>query len=382
MSDFIDAAHRSVGFASPDHLVFLPVALALFVLAFGIYFLRLYGRPPRTLGSTYSLLGPMTLWLSAAFALALTVLAAARPFFVYGGTSFKWNAVDVVFVVDVSASMWVQDLRPSRLDIAIREVLDVPAEGILKEGDRAALYVFGTTAIRKAHLSTNIDRLLGIVVNLKRPDTLTGDAFPWDSDVASSFEHIYQSLDNQDRLQAGEEDWKPVKRSNRAVVLLTDGDFATDPEQTRRLDGALVEFQRRGASIYPIGIGTEQGAALKEILRLYPRRDYDETLGADLEDQYTRLNRAMLSYIARRTGGKEFVLNDPAVRANGFLRDAINAHRSVGFQLVSRDTRQDVWQYLVIVAIAVMVIGWCFTGLGRFALVFTGRSSQRGYRTP
>jgi hypothetical protein len=376
MADFINAVRRSVGFASPDHLVFAPVAAALFLLALVLYFFRLHGRPPRTFGSTYSLLGPMMVWVAVAFALALTVLAAARPFLLTGGSTFKWNAVDVVFVVDVSSSMWVQDLQPSRLDIAVREVVDLPAEGILTDGDRAALFVFGTTAVRKAHLSTNLDRLLDIAVNLKRPDTLTGDAFPWSSDLASALEHVYQSLDNQDRLQAGEEDWKPVQRTDRAVVLLTDGDVVPDPEQAKRLDAALVEFQRRGVRIYPVGIGTQYGAALREILRNYPARDYDETLAAELEDQHTRVNRAMLANIARRTGGKEFIVDDEAVRANGFLRDAISAHRSVGFQFVSRDVRQDVWQYLVIAAIVVVALGWCSTGLVRLAGIFP-RSRKR-----
>ena len=69
----------------------------------------------------------------------MVAVAAARPFWVYGGSSFKRGDVDVVVAIDASASMWVKDLGPSRLDLAVREALGLYTQDILTPGDRTAL---------------------------------------------------------------------------------------------------------------------------------------------------------------------------------------------------------------------------------------------------
>ena len=125
--------------------------------------------------------------------------------------------------------------------------------------------------------------------------------FPWDSDITTAFEHVYQSLDNQDRFEAGEEDWAPEHRSNRLVLLLTDGDFIAAAEQMPRFDVALTEFQRRGLRVYSIGIGSRIGVDLNVVLQDYILDvDYDTTLEADLEGLRTSLNMESLTLIEQR----------------------------------------------------------------------------------
>ena len=104
--------------------------------------------------------------------------------------------------------------------LAVREVLNLYTQEILTAGDRVALFVFGTTAVRKAHLSSNAERFIEQVSRIAAPGNLSGDAFPWDSDITTAFEHVYQSLDNQDRFEAGEEDWapEPPVESSRATT--------------------------------------------------------------------------------------------------------------------------------------------------------------------
>lgn len=363
MSDLLARAVESIEFASPEYLLALPIAAALLVLGLIVHLLKLRGRPARTHGSSYPLVGRIKLWYVSVLVLAVASIAAARPFFAYGGSSFKRGDVDVAIAIDVSASMWVKDLGPSRLEVAIRDALALQSQDILRGGDRAAVFVFGGTAMRKVHLSTNVERLMDVVGKLRPPETLTGDAFPWDSDIASALEHIYQSLDNQDRFQAGEDEdeWEPVKRTDRVVLLFSDGDFAADAEQMKRLDVALIEIQRRGLAIYPIGIGTRGGVELLEILRDYePGRDFDDTLPADLADQRTRLNMEGLSLLAQRTGGKTFMIDSVGMNASAFMRDAVDSHRAVSFQLIPEEERQEVWQYVVLTSIVLFVLAVLF----------------------
>ena len=347
----------AVEFDSPEFLMAVPIALVLLFFGAAILALRLALRPARTHGSSYPLLGHIKFWFFAILVLMAVAVAAARPYWVYGGRSFKRGDVDVAIVVDGSASMWVTDIGPPRLDLAVREALGLYTEEILTPGDRTALFVFGTTAVRKAHLSSDGDRFVEQLGRVAPPDTLSGDAFPWDSDIASAFEHVYQSIDNQDRFESGDEDWVPEQRSDRVVLLFTDGDFIGSRDQMARLDTALSEFQRRGLTVYTVGIGSRTGTNLDEVLRSYVRGvDYDESLEADLDQIRTRLDTNGLGMLEQRTGGRSFVIESAGVSSTPFLRSAVNSHRSISFQLVPAEDKQEIWQWVLAFAVVVFVV--------------------------
>ena len=351
----------SVEFANPEYLAIVPIAGLLLVFGLLIFALRLQLRPARTEGSSYPLFGHIKFWFLAIGALALIAVAAARPFWVYGGSSFKRGDVDVVVAIDASASMWVRDLGPSRLDLAVRETLNLYTQDILTPGDRTAVFVWGTTALRRVHMSSNAERFIEEVGRIGPPSTLSGDAFPWDSDVATAFESIYLSLDNQDRFESGDESWTPEERSDRLVLLFTDGDFLTDAEQVSRLDVALGEFLRRGLAIYPVAIGSRTGVNVDTVLTDYVKGvDYDETLEADLEGQRTRLGLDSVGMLEQRTGGRAFIVDSPQISSGTFLRNVVDSHRSISFQLIPAEDKQEVWQWVVMLAILVFAAALLF----------------------
>ena len=362
MADFLAAFEDSVEFTNPEYLMVVPIAALLMLFGLAIFILRLALRPARTHGSTYPIIGHIKFWFLLVVMLMLVATAAARPFWVYGASSFKRGDVDVAVAIDISASMWVKDLgSQSRLEVATREVMNLYTQEVLTPGDRVALFVFGTTAVRKVHLSSNAERFIDQVGRIMPPATLSGDAFPWDSDVASVFEHIYASIDNQDRFEAGEEDWSPERRSDRLVILFTDGDFVGDPEQMSRLDQALSEFQRRGLTVYPIGVGSPVGTNLDRVLLDYvPGFDYDATLVADLEGIRTRLDTEGLMTLEQRTGGRSFVVDSPGISATPFLRNAIDSHRSISFQLIPADDKQEIWQWVLALAVLTFMVAVLF----------------------
>ena len=361
MNEIQAALRESVEFQNPEYLAVIPIAALLLSFGLVVFVIRLRLRPPKTHGSSYPIFGHIKFWFYAIVALAVLAVAAARPFWVYGGSSFKRGDVDVAVVIDASASMWVGDLGPSRLDLAVREALNLYTQEILTPGDRVALFVFGTTALRQVHLSSNAERLVEQVGQIAPPTQLSGDAFPWDSDVATAFEHVYQSLDNQDRFETGDENWQPEERSDRLVLLFTDGDFAADNEQLSRLDQALSEFQRRGLVVYPVAIGSRTGVNLDIVLQDYVRGvDYDATLEADLEGIRTRLNPDSLAMFDQRAGGRSFVLDTTGLSSASFLRTAIDGHRSITFQLIPAEDKQEIWQWIVMLAVFVIVVAMLF----------------------
>jgi|TARA_Y100000758_G_scaffold213557_1_gene153281 Ca-activated chloride channel family protein len=361
MNEFQAALRESVEFQSPEYLAIIPVAGLVLLFGLLVFALRTGLRPVKTHGSSYPLFGHIKFWFFATIALAVLAVAAARPFWVYGGASFKRGDVDVAVAIDASASMWVRDLGPSRLDLAVREALTLYTQEILTPGDRVALFVFGTTALRQVHMSANAERFIEQVGQIGPPEQLSGDAFPWDSDVTTAFEHVFQSLDNQDRFESGDEDWQPEERSDRIVLLFTDGDFAADNEQLSRLDQALAEFRRRGLAVYPVVVGSRTGVNLNTVLLEYVRGvDYDATLEADLEGIRTRVNPDSVATFDQRAGGRSFVLDSAGLSAATFLRNVVDGHRSITFQLIPAEDKQEVWQWVVILAVAFLVIAMLF----------------------
>lgn len=352
-----------VAFETPEYLLVLPVVGALFALWLVVYLFRLGSRPIRTHGSSYPVLGHIKFWVMLTAVLALTAVAAARPFFAFGTSTFQRSSVDVVIAVDASASMWLEDVTgASRLEIAAREILGLHGQNILTPRDRVALFVFGGTAGRKSHLSNDLGRFVDVVSRLRQPATLTGDAFPWSSDIASALEHVRHSLDNQDRSEAGENDWTPSRRSDRLMLLFADGDFSVESEQLERLELALDEYRRRGLTIYPVGIGSRAGREIREVLRDYQLgRDYDDVLATELEEeQRSRLVTEWLELMARRTGGRTLVIENANTTATAFIRKAVEDHRGISFRLVREESRQEVWRYVVTLAIVILVFAVLF----------------------
>jgi hypothetical protein len=63
-----------------------------------------------------------------------------------------------------------------------------------------------------------------------------------------------------------------------------------------------------------------------------------------------------LSFLAQRTEGKTFVIDSLGRSAAPFLRDAVEARRTVSFQLTRKQEKQAAWQYVVVVAILLFAV--------------------------
>src|SRR3989344_653144 len=364
---------RDIQFANPEYLVLLYTIGFLFILGILVFIIRLFQRPKKTFGSRYPLVGKIKLWFFAIVATAIAILALARPFLAKNSINIKKGPAEIVFVVDGSSSMWLKAIQPSQIDIAAREILKL-YPGILKDGDRAALFMLGKSTLRKVHLSGDLDRFITEVSKVGRPARLIGDEFPWGSDIALTLEDVYQRLDSQDKFFDGNSsNWQPKKSSNRLVLFFGDGDYnslrppkdtaeADDHEQyLKRVNDALGEFRRRGLKIYSVGIGTRTGADLLSILRDYKKDfDYNDSLVADLKDQSSRLDLEPLRIISSATGGRVISLESANADAQNFLRDSVDSNRSASFEIVPGGDRQDLWQLFLLAALCVAAIAIIF----------------------
>jgi len=372
----ISVINDNFHFLDPAFLFLLIPLAVLFILWLAIIVIKLTKRPERTYGSRYPLIGKGKLWgLCALPAGVLMVLAMAKPTLNQGSLKASRGDIEVVLVIDRSISMRADDVKPTRLDIAKREAFNV--EPLLLEGDKAALFVFGKESRRKMYLSGRFENTFEPLTKVSFPESLWGDALIWDSDFASMLEKIYQSMDRQDAFNEGYSGKKyvPKKRTNRIVILFSDGedqfrkDKPTTPEEiklkgdyTKRLNGALAEFRKRGLKIYPVGVGTQNGVKWPSLLRDYKKiEDYPVYLAENWKNGISRIDKENLMFLAKSTGtqlgGNIWTVENSATTVKNYLSAAIGSNRRVMLEFSQSETDQDLWQYFLITAVGVFVLG-------------------------
>ena len=364
-----------IHFLRPDKLQLLWMVAALFFLGISVWALKRRLRSPKTSGSTYPFLGTMKFWFALMLTLALCVVAWARPFLEKGRVAIKQGNAEIVFVVDCSASMLLKDTGLARVDIAEREITKALASGIIKKGDRTAIFIFGKILSPRIFLTRDLDSFANEVGKIGRPKALIGNDLYWGSAIGSALRRTFEALDRQDMVvEFGKESesWRPKKRSDRLVIFLSDGDFfnySNDGQaklksglEKENLKWSLQEFRKRGLVIYSLGIGTRSGAPLVDILKDYKvDQEYDRSLETELKKQFSRLNSENLSYLASATGGLTFTLEHSSGDAGRFIKTVIDRHRSTYIEPIVQQERQELWLYVLLTAVAVFIIGTLFT---------------------
>jgi len=211
-------------------------------------------------------------------ALALFILALARPQLGEGETKITASGIDIVLVIDLSGSMSSEDFqlrgqRVNRLIIA----KDVLQQFIAKRpNDRIGLVAFATDAYIAAPLTLDHDFLLQ---NLDRLEI----AAPGKDQTAIG-----------SALAAALNRLRELKSKSKIVILMTDGqnNAGKVPPLT-----AAEAAETLKVKVYTIGVGT-RGLAPFPYIDAFGRKEY-KPLQVDIDED-------TLTQIARRTGGKYY----------------------------------------------------------------------------
>jgi hypothetical protein len=356
--------------AEPDKLDLLILVPALIFLAVILWSFKFFNRPKRTYGSQYPVLGTFKFWLSVNIVLSLSVFALARPFIPTGNLVLRRGNVEVIFLIDYSSSMFLKDTGWARIDIATREISNLFTSEAVVEGDRLALFVFGSGASRRMPMNRDFNLAANEIQMIGRPNTLIGDNTYWASDVPIALQMICSMMDRQDMLmEFGREipNWKPVPKQNRLIFIFSDGGNLLQPNPDKEIEAkdrlalntAIKELNRRNLKIYPVGIGTRGGAPVIDILKDYKEGDqYDPRLKEDLKGQISRLNSAGLEYLSRTTGsGGIFIVENDKTSASNFMRSSLNRHRSTIIEPSVSKEREELWRDILIVSLAIFILG-------------------------
>jgi Ca-activated chloride channel homolog len=226
---------------------------------------------------------PQAGWRLVRLALALVgaagvVVALARPQWGIVREKIEREGVDVVLVLDTSASMATPDVAPSRFFLARQALLQLVSR---LEGDRFALVAFEGEAYPLVPLTLDADAL-GLFLETVEPGIVPAPGTSLGVGLAKGLDAFVDK-----------------ERHNKVLVLVSDGeDLEGD------VDAAIAQAKERGIVVDTVGVGTEAGQPVPELdadgrVTGYKRDAQGQAVVSKLEMQN-------LEAIARGTGGQAF----------------------------------------------------------------------------
>jgi len=206
-------------------------------------------------------------------AIALALVALARPRWGFKWEEVKRKGVEIVVAIDVSQSMMARDVDPNRLERAKREVTDLVR---MLQGDKVGLVAFAGSSFVQCPLTLDYGAFSMFL------DALGPDLIPVPGTALA--EALRMSLSAFDK-GAG---------ASRAVILITDGE-----DHEGNAVKVAEDARARGVKVFTIGIGKREGAPI-------PSEDASGGFKKDSQGGVvlSKLDEDTLEKIALMTGGK------------------------------------------------------------------------------
>ena len=212
-----------------------------------------------------------------AVALALIIVASARPQSVEHETTTETDGIDIVLAVDISGSMLARDFQPDRLTSAKEVASQFVAN---RQGDRIGLVVFAGEAFTQTPLTTDQSSLQTLLGRLRSGVVEDGTAIG--NGLATAVNRLRES-----------------DSKSKVIILLTDG--VNNRGQIAPLTVADIA-KAQGIKVYTIGVG-RNGTAPYPVFDERGREVYTVEMKVEIDER-------MLQEIAQKTGGKYFRATD------------------------------------------------------------------------
>ncbi|HTE02138.1 MAG TPA: VWA domain-containing protein [Mucilaginibacter sp.] len=167
---------------------------------------------------------------------SLLIIAAAKPYIMNVDEHARSTSpTDIVFVVDVSKSMYAKDMAPDRLSRAKHLIKEIIGK---LNGERVGIVLFAGKASTYAPLTGDYYYLDKLV------DNISGD---WVSQHGTSL---------REALKISALIYDQDSKKNKIMCLVTDGEFH---------DNAIIladSLRKSGIKLFSFGFGTMKGAAV------------------------------------------------------------------------------------------------------------------------
>ena len=272
---------------------FTPEALWLLLLLPAWWLWRRFRRKDAIVFSRTSVLAtgphvgswvPRAIFVARNLALAFLVVALARPRSGAHTETQTSEGINIVLAIDLSSSMLALDFRPNnRIEVAKATVKRFIAR---RTSDRIGIVAFAGEALTQVPLTTDYPVVMQAVSNLQAGQLEDGTAIG--NAIATAANRL-----------------RDAPGKSKVMILLTDG--VNNRGSIEPLVAAKAA-EAYGIKVYAIGVGSV-GMAPVPVGR-------NAAGGLRYEYQPVEIDEALLSNIARMTGGRYFRARDAAALQN------------------------------------------------------------------
>lgn len=333
-------------FASPEYLyllILLPLLLAVYI--YSNYRrnrnLRLYGDVQllKSLMPDVSVYRPsIKFWLSFA-ALALIVVALARPQFGSKKETITRQGIEAVIALDISNSMMAEDIAPNRLEKA-KKIISRLIDKF--ENDKVGLIVFAGDAFVQLPITNDFISAKMFLETIS-PALISRQG----TDIGGAISLAMKSFTNTEGV-------------GKAIILITDGEnHEGGAEEAAKLAAD------KGMNVYVLGIGSLEGAPIPADGSNDYRRDKEGNVVV------TKLNEQMAQTVAQ-AGNGAYIRVDNTNNAQKILESEVNklAKADVTTEVYTEFNEQ--FEFIAWIAFILLVVE---------ALILTGKSRfTRGFK--
>ena len=268
---------ENIAFANPQllwGLLIVPAAIVWYIFRHkkqdaSVRFSDMNGF--ETLPKSWKVYGRHLLFVLQMAALALLIVAIARPQSTSTSQTSNIEGIDIILAQDVSGSMLARDLKPDRLEASKKVAADF-VEG--RPTDRMGLVVFSGESFTQVPLTTDHGIMLNMLKELKsgmiEDGTAIGDG------LATAINRL-----------------KDSEAISKVIILLTDGmnnAGSVDPYTAAEL------AKLYGIRVYTIGVGS-YGTAPFPVQTIF---------GVQYQQMPVEIDEKLLQTIANSSGGKYF----------------------------------------------------------------------------
>jgi len=252
-------------------------------------------------------------------AVALLIVAIARPQSVSSRQNIHIEGIDIVMALDVSGSMLARDFKPDRLEAA----KEVAKEFIAKRpNDRVGLVIFSGEAFTQVPLTTDHTMISNLFREVKSGMIEDGTA------IGDGLATAISRLQNSEAI-------------SKVIILLTDGvnnSGSVDP-----LSAAEIA-KMFGIRVYTIGVGS-RGYAPYPVQTIY---------GIQMQQMEVQIDEELLQQIALQTDGRYFrAENNEKLRE---IYDEIDALEKSKIDVQEFKRKHEMFLPFALIAIAAFMI--------------------------
>jgi Ca-activated chloride channel family protein len=268
---------------------------------------------------------PVFKFILLMLALAFFIVGAARPQFGSKLKKVKREGVELMIALDVSNSMMAEDIEPNRLERAKRAISRLVDR---LSDDKIGLIVFAGDAYMQLPITTdyNSAKLFLNSVNTQIVPT--------------------QGTAIGAAIQMGIRSFTPEGQSNKAIIVITDGENHEDDPVS-----AAQEAAENGIVVHTIGMGLPSGSPIPVLKG--GQKDYMKDKNGEVV--ITKLNETMLERIATAGNGIYVRANNAQVGLNA-LFDEINKLEKEEMETLVYSEYDDQFQYFFAIGLLLLLL--------------------------